>query len=151
VLQRVRERFPGGLAEAARAICEAMEKVKATQEAQNVRYWINLKNAEKTPYGELMPQAPRHFETFRVFMEVLGFDATAIQIFWDGAVKRVRGTRISDGLNLGDRYDRVLFDPEAAATYDQLTPEVLTTLRAGALDNVYEITAVSFGTTTPRG
>lgn len=151
VLERVRQRFAGGVAEAARAIREAMQKANCTQEVGSVRYWINLEDAEATPFGELMPQAPRHFETFRVFMDVLGFDATSIQVFWDGAVKRVRGTRISDGLNLGEHYDRVLFDPEAAAVYDHLTPAVLNMLRANALDNVYEVTAISFCTATPRG
>jgi hypothetical protein len=152
VLQKVRERFAGSVAEAARAIGEAMAKHKVTQEAQNVRYWINLRHAERTPFDELMPQAPRHFATFKVFMEVLGFDGVDIQVFWDGAVKRVRGTRISDGLNLGDRYDRVLFDPDAAATYDGLTAGALHALRAGALNNVFEVTQVSLGTaaTTPR-
>jgi hypothetical protein len=151
VLLKVRKNFVGSVAEAARVICDAMAKANVSQEAQTVRYWISLKHAAQTPYGELMPQAPRHFATFKVFMEVLGFDAVEIQVFWDGAVKRVRGTRISDGLNLGDRYDRVLFDPDAAATYDGLTTEVLNTLRTGALDNVFEVISVSFGTTKPRG
>lgn len=151
VLERVRERFAGGVSEAARAIREAMHKANCPQEVGSIRYWINLEDAEATSFGELMPQAPRHFETFRVFMNVLGFDATSIQVFWDGAVKRVRGTRISDGLNLGEHYDRVLFDPDAAAVYDHLTPEVLGTLRANALDNVFEVTAISFCKGTPRG
>lgn len=151
VLQRVRERFPGSVAESARLIGQAMQKANVAQDVQNIRYWINLQHAAETPFDDLLPQAPRHFETFRAFMEVLGFDATMIQGFWEGGVKRVRGTRISDGLNLGDRYDRVLFDPDAAATYDELTSEVLNALRVGALDNVYEVTEVSFGTTNPRG
>jgi len=151
VLERVRRRFAGGVAEAARTIRDAMQRANCAHEVGNVRYWINLKDAEATPFGELMPQAPRHFDTFRIFMEVLGFDATAIQVFWDGAVKRVRGTRISDGLNLGEHYDRVLFDPDAAAIYDRLTPTVLNNLRANAIDNVYEVTGISFCTTNPKG
>jgi hypothetical protein len=98
-----------------------------------------------------MPQAPRHFETFRVFMNVLGFDVTATQAFWDGAVKRVRGTRITDGLNLGDHYDRVIFSPEDAAVYDRLTPEVLNPLRSCALDNVYEVAGVGIRTNKRGG
>lgn len=153
VLQRVRERYPGGVADAARAIRETMLNAHPAlaDDANNVRYWINLKDADRTPFDQLLPQAPRHVETFRAFMEALGFDANQIEVFWIGAVQRVRGTRISDGLNLGEHYDRVLFDPEAAATYDRLTPEVLNSLRAGALDNVYEVIGVSFSTAATRG
>lgn len=151
VLQRVRERFAGNVAEAARAIREGMLDLNLEQDATTIRYWISLKHAAKTPFDDLRPQAPRHFPTFQAFMGVLGFDSVSIQTFWDGAVKRVRGTRISDGVNLGEHYDRVLFDPDGAATYDRLTPEVLNTLRASALDNVYEVTGVSFGTTRPKG
>lgn len=151
VLQHVTAKFGGSVSVATRAIREEMLRTNCAQEAGNIRYWINLKNAEKTPFDELMPQAPRHFDTFRVFMEVLGFDPTMTQVFWDGAVKRVRGSRISDGINMGDHYARALFDPDAAAVYDRLPQEVLRSLRSGALDNVYMVTAISFGTTTPRG
>jgi hypothetical protein len=151
VRQRVTERFGNNIAEAARCIKEAMQAADCGQEAGNIRYWINLRNAEGTPFAELMPQAPRHFETFKVFMNVLGFDATTTQVFWDGAVKRVRGTRITDGLNLGDHYDRVIFSPEDAATYDRLTPEVLNPLRSRALDNVYEVAGVCICINEKRG
>lgn len=151
VKQAVAENFPGTVAAAARAIREEMIKRGCTQEAGNVPYWINLKHAQGTAFQDLMPQAPRHFQTFRVFMEVLGFDKTQTQVFWDGAVKRVRGSRIADGISVGDHYARVIFDPEAAATYDKLSPEVLKALRASALDSVYEVTDVSFGTTQSRG
>jgi hypothetical protein len=143
VWQRVIQRFGNNVAEAARRIKDAMQAANCTQDISNVRYWINLRNAEATPFAEKMPQAPRRFETFKVFMNVLGFDATTTQVFWDGAVKRVRGTRITDGLNLGDHYDRVIFSPEDAAAYDRLTPEMLNPLRSRALDNVYEVTNVS--------
>ena len=46
---------------------------------------------------------------------------------------------------------RALFDPDAAAVYDRLPPAALKSLRSGALDSVYEVTAVSFGTTPSRG
>lgn len=148
VREHVVERFPGNLAVAVRAIRDGMEKANCVDDIGNIRYWINLGNADKTPYDELMPQAPRRFDTFKAFMTVLGFDETTIQVFWNGAVKRVRGTRISDGLNLGEHYDRVLFDPDAAVTYDGLTPDILNALRSAALDNVYEVTDVVFGTTS---
>lgn len=142
----VAEHFPGTVAHAARRIRDDMAQRNCAQEVGNVRYWINLKHAKGTAFQDLMPQAPRHHETFRVFMEVLGFDKTEIAAFWDGAVKRVRVTRIADGISIGDHYARALFDPEAAATYDRLPPDVLKRLRAGALDNIYEVTAVSFVT-----
>jgi hypothetical protein len=151
VREAVAERFPGTTANAARAIREAMAQRGCAQEAGNVRYWINLQHAERTPFQDLMPQAPRHFGTFRVFMEVLGFDDTQTRVFWDGAVKRVRGSRIADGISVGDHYARVIFDPEAAATYDRLSPEALQSLRAGALDNIFEVTAISVRTTPSRG
>jgi hypothetical protein len=150
VHERVKERYGHNIAEAARLIREAMALANCTQDTSNVRYWINLRNADSTPFAELMPQAPRHFETFKTFMAVLGFDETMTKVYWEGAVKRVRGTRISDGLNLNDHYDRVLFDPEDAATYDRLTPAVLNAVRSRALDNVYEVTGIAFGTTSPR-
>jgi hypothetical protein len=144
VLAKVKEKFSINTAEAARMISDAMGKANIGPKVlQNVRYWISLKHAAETPFGELMPQAPRHYATFKVFMEVLGFDAKETTIFWDHAVKRVRGTRISDGVNLGDHYERVLLDSGGASAYDRLTPEVLNTLRASALDNVFEVTAVS--------
>lgn len=143
----VAARFPGSVATAARAIRDAMAARNCPQDASNISYWINLKNAEKTTFNDLMPQAPRHFDTFRVFMQVLGFDATDTQTFWDGVVKRVRGTRIADGISVGDHYARALFDPDAAAVYDRLPADALKRLRSGALDSVYEVTAVSFGTT----
>ena len=115
VLTRVHERFPGNVAEAARKVREAMRRVHPELEPDlsNVRYWINLKRADGTPANQLLPQAPRHFATFNAFMEALGFESLQITIFWDGAVKRWRGTRISDGLNLSDHYERVLFDPRS--------------------------------------
>lgn len=144
VLAKVRQNFSSNTAEAARMISDAMGKGKiAPNVLQNVRYWISLKRAAETPYNELMPQAPRHHATFKVFMEVLGFDAKETTVFWNGAVKPVRGTRIADGVNLGDHYERVLLDSGGASAYDRLKPEVLKTLRASALDNVYEVTAVS--------
>jgi len=139
----VQARFPTcNVADAARGIRSAMialdPKAKAVS-ATNIRYWINLKRAEDTPYVELMPQAPRHQETFMLFMAALGFDAKDANNFWQGAVRPVRGSRISDGQSLIDHYARVLFDPEAAAAYDRLTPAMLDTLRANVLNNVAEV------------
>ncbi len=139
----VQARFPGcNVADAARGIHGAMialDPKAKTVSATNIRYWINLKRAEDTPYVDLMPQAPRHQETFRLFMMALGFDAKDINNFWQGAVRPVRGSRISDGQNLIDHYARVLFDPEAAAAYDRLTPAMLDSLRANVLHNVAEV------------
>lgn len=74
-----------------------------------------------------------------LFMAALGFDAKDANNFWQGAVRPVRGSRISDGQSLIDHYARVLFDPEAAAAYDRLTPAMLDTLRANVLNNVAEV------------
>ena len=58
-------------------------------------------------------------------MEVLGFDATETQVFWDGAVKQVRGTRIADGISLATTTPARCSIPRRRAAYDRLQPEVL--------------------------
>lgn len=144
VLEKSKELFPGGIMERVRGIRAAMTKDNPKLEGKlsNVRYWVDLDQAEDKPFNELMPQAPMNFENFEAFLKILGFDSMQIKMFWEGAIKQVRGVRIIDGLHFGDHYSRVLFDPSAATTYDKVPKESLQLLREKALENIYQVTAV---------
>jgi hypothetical protein len=144
VLEKSKELFPGGIMERARGIRAAMIKSHPEFEGKldNIRYWLDLETAEDKPFNELMPQAPRNFEHFQAYLNVLGFDPMQIKMFWDGAIKQIRGVRIIDGRHFGDHYSRVLFDPSAAATYDKVPKESLHLLREKALENIYQVTVV---------
>lgn len=143
VLESSKKLYPGSVAERARGIREAMSKAHPvlTEDLNNIRYWIDLDEASDKPFDQLMPQAPRNFEHFQAFLEALGFEGDPIKLFWS-TIQRVRGDRIIDGLNFGDHYSRVLFDPSAAAVYDKVPRDALYFLREKARDNIHQVTAI---------
>jgi len=144
VLEKSKEFFPGGIMDRVRGIRSAIIKAHPEFEGKldNIRYWIDLETSEDKPFNELMPQAPMNFEHFQAFLNVLEFDPMQIKMFWDGAIKQIRGVRIIDGRHFGDHYSRVLFDPSAASTYDKVPKDSLQLLREKALENIYQVTAV---------
>lgn len=136
--------FQGNRAAQARMLRDKILRRDARLEPElgNVYHWLNLANSSETPFEELAPQAPRHFNAFRAFCQELRFSDVEIQWFWDFIIRPLRGSRRKNGRWLSDIYSRILFDPDSAIAYMGLSAATINSLRQKALENVFSVLEV---------
>ena len=65
--------------------------------ASAMQYWLDLEELPNKPRSEVRPQAPRHFETYALFMKAIGISEMAAEHYWLSGIAKTRSDRIRGG------------------------------------------------------
>jgi hypothetical protein len=99
---------------------------------ENVRYWVDLDAQIALPLEEVIPHAPQHWETFELFMTVLGLPRSVAERYWHWAVIHTRSNRLRAAHRLHDAYLGILIAPHAAESENPKRLADIRALRAAA-------------------
>ena len=76
-----------------------------------MQYWLDLEELSNKPRSEVRPQAPRHFETYALFMKAIGISEMAAEHYWLSGIAKTRSDRIRGGNHLHQVLMSTIVDP----------------------------------------
>ena len=130
VLKRFRQISGRSITEKLTFLVQKMGVAEASVE--NARYWIDIEDQLNIPIHEVVPHAPRHWNTFRAFMLALSFSEPIALRYWTWAVIAQRSHRMSAAINFHDAYRSILVDSYGAQSSNPERAKEVTKLRAAA-------------------
>ncbi len=76
-----------------------------------MQYWLDLDDLLDKPRSEVRPHAPRHFETYALFMKAIGIAEMVAEQYWLLGITWTRSARIRGGNHLHQVLMSILVDP----------------------------------------
>lgn len=76
-----------------------------------MQYWLGVEDLQNKPRSEVRPQAPRHFETYALFMKAIGIGEMAAEQYWLLGIAWTRSARIRGGNHLHQVLMSIIVDP----------------------------------------
>lgn len=76
-----------------------------------MQYWLDLEELPNKPRSEVRPQAPRHFETYALFMKAIGISEMAAEHYWLSGIAKTRSDRIRGGNHIHQVLMSTIVDP----------------------------------------
>jgi len=62
-----------------------------------MQYWLDVEDLPNKPRSEVRPHAPRHFETYALFMKAIGIGEMVAEQYWLLGIAWTRCARIKGG------------------------------------------------------
>lgn len=76
-----------------------------------MQYWLDVEDLPNKPRSEVLPHAPRHFETYALFMKAIGIGEIVAEQYWLLGIAWTRSARIRGGNYLHQVLMSVIVDP----------------------------------------
>jgi hypothetical protein len=120
--------------------------------AQRAHYWIDLDEQLKASLDDVVPSAPRDFQTFVAFMRALGLTGPVVEKYWTWAVIAQRSHKLQAGMSIRDAYRGILVDSYSSQSDNPTRVQELRRLRAaaenfvGVIRKIETVTAENVGT-----
>jgi hypothetical protein len=76
-----------------------------------MQYWLDVEDLPNKPRSEVRPHAPRHFETYALFMNAIGIGAIVAEQYWLLGIAWTRSARIRGGNYLHQVLMSIIVDP----------------------------------------
>ena len=102
----------------------------------NVYYWLNIGKE-----GDSRPHAPREKKHFRLFCKALQIKEEQMSQYW-GYICSARRLNQNLGRELAARYAEILFQPESALAYRNVSQKTIRLLQQEAVACVFRVEAV---------
>jgi hypothetical protein len=125
------EKLPGNtITERLAHVVDAMGVPGVT--VQRASYRVDLKEQLDAPLPEVVPHAPRDFQTFIAFMNVLFVSESIAGQYWTWAVIAQRASRMRAAINFHDAYRSILVETYGALSDNPDRARDVRRLRAAA-------------------
>ncbi len=79
--------------------------------ASAMQYWLDLGELPNKSRSEVRPHAPRHFETYALFMRAIGISEMAAEHYWLSGIAKTRSDRIRGGNHIHQVLMSTIVDP----------------------------------------
>jgi hypothetical protein len=76
-----------------------------------MQYWLDIEDLQNKPRSEVRPHAPRHFETYALFMKAIGIGEMVAEQYWLLGIAWTRSARIRGGNYLHQVLMSIIVDP----------------------------------------
>ena len=76
-----------------------------------MQYWLDVEDLPNKPRSEVRPHAPRHFETYALFMKAIGIGEMVAEQYWLLGIAWTRSARIKGGNHLHQVLMSIIVDP----------------------------------------
>ena len=76
-----------------------------------MQYWLDVEDLPNEPRSEVRPHAPRHFETYALFMKAIGIGEMVAEQYWLLGIAWTRSARIRGGNHLHQVLMSIIIDP----------------------------------------
>jgi len=139
VKSAVAERYPASSRqESIRAIQAQMHEIDPEMgeiSPGKLTYWVSLDERDSAPHGARDP------DEFLLFCRALHIDRELAVRFWD-RIRRVRYENQIEGRQLKAIYAEILFSPESAQVYRNVSQTTIRALQSKALECVFHVVKV---------
>ena len=109
------ERLPGiNVAQKAAQLRLRMQELAPEADlppSSTMQYWLDLEDLPNKPRSEVLPHAPRHFETYALFMKAIGIGEMVAEQYWLLGIAWTRSARIRGGNYLNQVLMSIIVDP----------------------------------------
>jgi hypothetical protein len=109
------ERLPGSnIAQKAAQLRLQMQELAPEADlppSSAMQYWLDVEDLPNKPRSEVRPHAPRHFETYALFMKAIGIGEMVAEQYWLLGIAWTRSARIRGGNHLHQVLMSIIVDP----------------------------------------